>query len=84
MSVLQKGRRDPMTIRFLQTVRSENSEFPFAAGQVIHVTAPSLFLLELCDGVRAEIVREDETERAVEVIAEQPEPKPRKRSKRVH
>ena len=73
-----------MTIRFLQTVASEASDFPFQAGQVIHVTAPSLFLLELCDGIRAEIVRDDATERAVAPVMTQPEPIRRGKRARVH
>lgn len=48
-----------MQIRFLQTIASENPGFPFQAGQVIHVTAPSPYLLELLDGVRAEVVRDE-------------------------
>jgi hypothetical protein len=76
-----------MTIRFLQTCQSENPAFPFMAGQVIHVPAPSAFLLGLVDGVRAEAVKTDDTERAVidEIHAwETPEPVlVKKRSKRV-
>ena len=68
-----------MTIRFLQAVASENPSFPFMAGQVIEVTAPSPFLLSLLDGVRAEPVKDDD-ERAVAVEAETPEPK-RKRGR---
>jgi hypothetical protein len=63
-----------MTIRFLQTVASENPEFPFMAGQVIDVPAPSAFLLGLVDGVRAEAVKTDNTERAVVDELETPEP----------
>lgn len=63
-----------MTIRFLQTVPSENPEMPFRAGQVITVTYPSPMLLDYLDGERAELVREDATESAVLVPAEQPEP----------
>jgi hypothetical protein len=77
-----------MTIRFLQTVASENPSFPFQAGQVINVPAPSGYLLSLCDGVRAEVVRTDDTERAVQAPAEQPEPRivhrSRGRRARVH
>jgi hypothetical protein len=63
-----------MTIRFLQTVESENPGFPFMAGQVITVPAPSPYLLSLLDGVRAEVVPTDDTERAVVPALEQPEP----------
>ena len=63
-----------MTIRFLQTTQSETPEFPFMAGQIIHVSAPSPYLLSLLDGVRAEAVVTDETERAVAVELHQPEP----------
>jgi hypothetical protein len=63
-----------MTIRFLQTVQSENPAFPFMAGQVIHVPAPSPFLLGLVDGVRAEAVKTDSVERAVVDELETPEP----------
>jgi hypothetical protein len=77
-----------MTIRFLQTVASENPAFPFQAGQVIDVPAPSGYLLSLCDGIRAEVVRTDDTEHAVLAPAEQPEPRILHRSKgrraRVH
>jgi hypothetical protein len=73
-----------MTIRFLQTCQSENPAFPFMAGQVIHVPAPSAFLLGLVDGVRAEAVRADGVERAVVDECETPEPVPVKgRRKRV-
>jgi hypothetical protein len=72
-----------MTIRFLQTCASEHPEFPFMAGQIISVTAPSPFLLSLLDGVRAEAVRTDETERAVVETRETPEPVKRgRRAKR--
>jgi hypothetical protein len=54
-----------VTIRFLQTCQSENPAFPFMAGQVISVPVPSAFLLSLVDGVRAEAVKVDNTERAV-------------------
>jgi hypothetical protein len=71
-----------MLIRFLQTVESENPEFPFRAGQVIAVTAPSEFLLSLLDGVRAEVVKTDLIERAVVPTADQPEPARRKGRRR--
>jgi hypothetical protein len=54
-----------MRIRFLQTTRSENPNFPFQAGQVIDVPAPSPFLLSLLDGVRAEVIKDTEPEYAV-------------------
>lgn len=63
-----------MTIRFLQTCDSGVPDFPFQAGQVIHVTDPSGFLLALCDGVRAEVVKDDATECAVAPVNERPEP----------
>jgi hypothetical protein len=75
-----------MTIRFLQTVASDCPEFPFQAGQQIEVAVPSAYLLELCDGVRAVVVRTDDTEQAVMPRAETPEPvrtKTRRRA-RVH
>ena len=46
-----------MVIRFLQTCPSGDPEYPFMAGQMIEVYAPPPFLLELLDGVRAEVVR---------------------------
>jgi len=70
-----------MTIRFLQTVSSESQSLPFMAGQLISTTAPSQFLLDLLDGVRAEAVK-DEDERAVAPEAEQPEPVAVKRRRR--
>lgn len=63
-----------MTIRFLQTVASGIPNVPFVAGQEIHVSDPPRFLLDLCDGVRAVIVRSDETERAVMPSIERTEP----------
>lgn len=66
-----------MTIRFLQTCASENPAFPFMAGQVITVTAPSPFLLGLLDGVRAEIVKgleDPPEEQAIAPHGERPEP----------
>lgn len=71
-----------MTIRFLQTCPSETPDFPFTAGQEIHVSAPSSFLLSLVDGIRAIAVRTDETERAVAVAADIPEPTPKRRGRR--
>lgn len=72
-----------MVIRFLQTVASEHPEFPFQAGQVIAVACPSRFLLSLVDGVRAEAVPTDETERAILPAPQQPEPMRRKGRSRV-
>ena len=71
-----------MQIRFLQTVPSENPSFPFIAGQTITVTQPSRFILNLIDGVRAIVVRADDTERAVAPDAEQPEPTEKRGRKR--
>jgi hypothetical protein len=71
-----------MTIRFLQTVPSQNAEFPFQAGQIITVTAPSDFILSLVDGVRAEVLRVDTTERAVAPAVTTPEPTLTKRRRR--
>lgn len=70
-----------MTIRFLQTVASENPAYPFQAGQIITVAAPSAYLLSLLDGVRAEVVKAD-LERAVDVAPEQPEVRRRQRRSR--
>lgn len=55
-----------MQIRFLQTVASENPAFPFQPGQVITVASPGPFLQRVLDSGAAEIVRIDETERAIE------------------
>jgi hypothetical protein len=71
-----------MTIRFLQTTPSESPEYPFQAGQVITVACPSPYLLSLLDGKRAEAVRTDETERAVEPSAERAEPAQKGRKRR--
>lgn len=71
-----------MLIRFLQTVASEHPEFPFMAGQVISVAAPSSFLLALLDGVRAEVVKGLDEEQAVAPVEEQPEPMRRKGRRR--
>jgi len=62
-----------MKIRFLQTVPSGNPTFPFQAGQIITIEDPAPFLY-LLDGVRAEALASDDTERAIEPDAEQPEP----------
>jgi hypothetical protein len=71
-----------MVIRFLQTVPSENPDYPFMAGQVIAVACPSTFLLSLLDGKRAEVVRTDATERAIEPPIERAEPKAQRGRKR--
>jgi hypothetical protein len=71
-----------MTIRFLQTIASQNPEFPFQAGQIITVAAPSEFILSLVDGVRAEVLRVDTTERAVAPADTTPEPTLSKRRRR--
>lgn len=74
-----------MQIKFLQTCPSENPEFPFMAGQVIDIPVPSPSLLKLLDGVHAEAVTSDDTERAVAPSDPQPEPvrvKGRRRGKR--
>ena len=63
-----------MVIRFLQTTPSENPDFPFQAGQIISVTAPTRFLLSLIDGIHAEVVRTDDIERAIEEPVAVPEP----------
>lgn len=73
-----------MQIRFLQTVASENPAFPFQPGQVITVTSPGPFLQRVLDSGAAEIVRVDETERAVEPDVEQPEPVRKARRRAVH
>ena len=69
-----------MTIRFLQTTPSEHPDYPFMAGQIIEVAAPSPFLLGLLDGVHAEALKADD-ERAVEEPESIPEPV-RKRGRR--
>ena len=63
-----------MRIRILQTVASEVPDMPFIAGQVLDVPAPSSYLLSLLDGIRAEAIPTDETERAVLDDIAQPEP----------
>ena len=73
-----------MTIRFLQTVASEHPEFPFMAGQVIEVACPSPYLLELLDGVRAEVVRTDASERAIAAPDAIPEPVAVKSTRKRH
>lgn len=73
-----------MTIRFLQTVASGAPGYPFQAGQTIEVAVPSDYLLDLCDGIRAVIVKTDETERAVAPSYEIPEPKAKRRRAVIH
>lgn len=64
-----------MKIRFLEAVQSEHPEYPFGAGQVIDVACPSPYLQSLLDDGRAEAVpTDDDSEFAVELIAERPEP----------
>jgi hypothetical protein len=72
-----------MTIRFLQTAQSENPDFPFMAGQVIEVPAPSPLIQQALRGGLAEIVRADD-ERAEAPAVESTEPVRRKGRKRVH
>jgi len=71
-----------MRIRFLQTCPSANPDVPFQAGQVIDVAEPSPELLELLDGVQAVVLPSDDSERAIEPDAEQPEPSPMKGRRR--
>jgi hypothetical protein len=70
-----------MQIRFLQTCASDNPDYPFMAGQVIDVPALSRLLQSHVFTGLAEFVREDETECAVVVAAEVPEPKKRGRTR---
>jgi hypothetical protein len=63
-----------MRIRFLETCPSANPERPFQPGQVIDIEHPSAELLACVDGVRAVALPTDDSERAVEPDAEQPEP----------
>lgn len=53
-----------MRIQFLQTVPSGVPEYPFQAGQILRIEAPSPELLALIDGVRAVALRDDEPETA--------------------
>jgi hypothetical protein len=71
-----------MTIRFLQTCQSENPAFPFQAGQVITIPAPSRFFLDLLDGVRAEVVRDNGDELAAVDVAERAVVRPRRKPRR--
>jgi hypothetical protein len=52
-------------IKFLQTTASRVEGYPFQAGQVIDVTDPPQWMLDLCDGVRAEAVKDTEPEYAI-------------------
>lgn len=73
-----------MKIRFLQTVASENPDLPFQPGQIIQVETPSPYMLSLLDGLQAEILRTDESEQAIELEQEQPEPVRRRGRPRGH
>ena len=63
-----------MTIRFLQTTASENPDFPFQPGQVVTVACPTPFLLDAIARGEAEVVKTDETERAIAPEPETAEP----------
>lgn len=54
-----------MRIRFLQQTPSSNPAFPFQAGQIINVD-PSPDWIALCDGVRAQLLRDEAVETATE------------------
>lgn len=71
-----------MQIRFLQTTPSEHPDFPFQAGQVITIPAPSRFFLDLLDGVRAEVVRDAGDELATVDVAERAVVRPRRKPRR--
>jgi hypothetical protein len=71
-----------MTIRFLQTVDSEIPGYPFTAGQVITVPAPSPRLIDLLSAGLAEAVSDDCTERAEAPAAARPEPVSRRGRRR--
>lgn len=51
-----------MTIRFLQTARSSNPDFPFLAGQVITVAEPTAEMVAALNDGRAEAVKTDDVE----------------------
>jgi hypothetical protein len=72
-----------MTIRFLQTVPSENPEWPFMAGQVIDVPAPSPSMQDALRNGTAELVKAED-ERGEAPAVEIPEPVRRKGRKHVH
>jgi hypothetical protein len=63
-----------MTIRFLQTVPSENPEFPFQAGQVISLPVLPSYLRDHIKAGRAVLVTEDRIERAITPDPEYAEP----------
>ncbi len=48
-----------MTIRFLQTARSGNPDYPFLAGQVITVDRPTPEMLAALGSGSAEAVKDD-------------------------
>lgn len=54
-----------MKIRFLRTTPSGVEGFPFQAGQIIDVPAPTPDQLAWLDGVQAEALKEVEPETAV-------------------
>jgi hypothetical protein len=71
-----------VTIRFLQPASSESPDFPFQTGQVITVACPTPSMLDAIAKGFAEVMKVDETERAVMPASETPEsdaPKPRTR-----
>lgn len=49
-----------MKIKFLQTTPSGTDGFPFQAGQVIEIAAPTASQLAWLDGVQAVVVKEDD------------------------
>jgi len=63
-----------MRIHFIRTCPSDNPDVPFQPGQVITVEHPSPELLALLDGVNAEVLPSDASERAIAPDDEQPEP----------
>lgn len=68
-----------MKIRFLQTTESPVVGFPFMPGQIIDVH-PTEEWLALLDGVRAEAVKDDESEYAIaRAVTPAPAPAPRPR-----
>jgi hypothetical protein len=71
-----------MVIRFLETVPSQNPEFPFTAGQIIHVVCPDAFLRGYIEAKKAVVVPSDDTERAIEPGAETPEPETKRGRRR--
>lgn len=69
-----------MRIRFLQPTASISPDYPFQPGQVINVD-PSPDWIALCDGVRAELVRDEELETATVGAGEQAVTRRRKGSR---